>query len=169
MPLGQAQPPRDSPTAQATRAANVVRGQTVTINRSDMLWLVNKNERMLEVQITIPTGCSKWVALQNDQRDAPLLNYIGNVTLQKVKCHYLHESPVAMFTATCNGQTAYQYNTAKDVIEEFKLSATQLIQHPQPHLTAVTVGRLLRDVFNQTPAQIVATFPAAWLYGDFSA
>jgi hypothetical protein len=147
-----------SPTAQTTRDANVARGQTVTINRSDMLWLVNENERMLEVQVTIPTGGSQWVALQKDQRHPPLLNYIGNVTLQKVKCHYLHESPVAMFTATYNGQTVYQYDTANDVIEEFNLSATQLIQHLQPHLTAATVGRLLRDAFNQTPAQIVATF-----------
>jgi hypothetical protein len=147
-----------SPTTQTTRDASVVRGQTTTINRTDMLWLVNKKDRKLEVQITMPTGGSKWVALNKDQRDPPVLNYIGNVTLQKVKCHYLHESPVAMFTATYNGQPVYQYNTAKAIIEEFQLNATQFLQNLQPHLTATTVGRLLRDAWNQTPAQIAATF-----------
>ena len=147
-----------TPTSQNQAQADVTRGQTVTINRSDMLWLTNTRDRKLEVQVTMPTGGSKWVALEKGQRDPPILNYIGNTTLQNIKCHYLYESAVAMFTATWNGQASYQFTVAKQVKQEFGLTATQFMQQLQAHITPVTAGRLLREAYGYTPTQIVTTF-----------
>lgn len=147
-----------SPGSQQLELVSMSRGQTKAINRSDMLWVSNKKDRKIEVQVTIPTGGSKWVALERDRRDPPALNYIGNVTLQNAKCLHLHESPVAMFSSVWDGDRYTQFATVQQVKQEFNLSATELLTHLQPHVTPQTMGRALRELFSYSPAQLVSTF-----------
>jgi hypothetical protein len=147
-----------SPSNTVQTQLTAARGKTVSVNRSDMLYFVNTAARKIEIQVTIPTGGSKWVALDKSQRDPPALNYVGNVTLQQVKCHYLYSSPVAMYTASVNAAGPYpnQVTIAQAVIQEFGLSATQFLNDLQPHITALTAARVLHDTFNHTPSQIAS-------------
>lgn len=133
------------------------RGETKAINQSDVQWIVNKLARDVSVQVTIPTGGTKWVPLSKDQRDPPLLNYLGNVSLQQLKCEYHHASPVAMYTAVMGtGSTTYQAGMA--TVSEFNLSGAQLLQHLQPHLPPNDIARILRETHAYSGPQVAVTF-----------
>ena len=138
-------------------SGTAARGAIKAINQSDVQWIVNKLARDVDVEVTIPTAGTKWVLLSKDQRDPPMLNYIGNVTLKQLKCRYLHASPVAMYTALMGAGSA-PFQAGEATVSEFSLSGAQLLQHLQPHLPPNDVARILRETHGYSAAQVAATF-----------
>jgi len=57
------------------------------INQSQMRYVVNDRDWPVEVEVTMLGGGTKWVLLgEKDDRDPAHINYVGNITLKKVKC-----------------------------------------------------------------------------------
>lgn len=57
------------------------------INQSQMGYVVNDRDWPVEVEVTMVGGGTKWVLLgKKDDRDPAHINYVGNITLKKVKC-----------------------------------------------------------------------------------
>ncbi len=123
------------------------RGETSTVNQSGTHYVINLAERPSSARVSTPTGGWKWVRLGEDERDPAVGNYFPAATVAAVRCEYLYESPVAMFTALRSEGTG-EVQAAGDVAEEFELDAAGLLDELEPHFSVgTTLGRVLAEHF----------------------
>jgi hypothetical protein len=148
------------PGGQSNAAVDVNRGQTATVQKTDVLQVSNAMDRPLSIHITVPTGGTKWVRLATKGAiDPPLANYVGNVTLIEVRCEYLYPTAGAM-VATLKGQNTPVSQIAGAVHAEFGVGGAEMAQLLLTAGLVSGAGAALKNTYSAAAQDV-----AQWLRG----